>query len=49
MIEDSRKKYWSEIRSPFTKPHEVPSLPIVDKKEWEELYVPILVERGAIP
>ena len=49
MTEECRKKYWSETRSPFTKPYEVPSLPIVDKKEWEEFYVPILIERGAIP
>ena len=48
MIEDSRKKYWSEIRSPFTESYEVPPLPIVDKKEWEDFYVPILIQLGAI-
>ena len=49
MIEDSRKKYWSEIRSQFTESYEVPPLPIVDKKEWEDFYVPILIQLGAIP
>ena len=48
-MEEDRKKYWNETRSPFTEPYEVPPLPIVDKKEWEEFYVPILIERGAIP
>src|SRR5574344_1790788 len=49
MIEDSRKKYWSDIRSQFTESYEVPPLRIVDKKEWEDFYVPILIQLGAIP
>ena len=49
IMEENRKKYWSEARSPFTKPYEVPSLPIVDKKEWEDFYIPILIQLGAIP
>lgn len=49
IMEENRKKYWSEIRSPFTEPYEVPPLPIVDKKEWEDFYVPILIQLGAIP
>ena len=48
-MQESLKKYWSETRSPFTEAYEVPPLPIVDKKEWREFYVPILIERGAIP
>ena len=49
MMEDNRKKYWSEASRPFTKSYDVPSLPIVDKKEWEDFYVPILIQLGAIP
>ena len=45
-IEEKRKKYWNETRSPFTKAYEVPSLPIVDEEEWKEFYVPILIKRG---
>lgn len=32
-MEDNRKRYWSEASRPFTKSYDVPSLPIVDKKE----------------
>lgn len=43
------KKYWEENKTPFVKAYEVPDLPIVDTVEWKTFYVPILIERGAIP
>jgi hypothetical protein len=43
------KKYWEENKTPFVKAYEVPNLPIVDSDEWKTFYVPILIERGAIP
>lgn len=43
------KKYWEENKTPFIKAYEVPNLPIVDSDEWKTFYVPILIERGAIP
>ena len=48
-IEKNRKKYWDEVRTPFIEPYDVPNLPIVDSDEWKNFYVPILIERGAIP
>ena len=48
-IEKNRKKYWDEVRTPFIEPYDVPNLPIVDADEWKNFYVPILIERGAIP
>lgn len=43
------KKRWEEDKTPFVKAYEVPDLPIVDTVEWKTFYVPILIERGAIP
>lgn len=41
--EDFRK------RKPFVKAEDVPELPNVDKKEWKEFYVPLIIEKGGIP
>ena len=43
------RKYWEENKTPFEKPYDVPNLPIVSSEEWKNFYVPILIERGAIP
>lgn len=42
------REYWENLPK-FTKPDDIPTLPRVDKKEWEEFYVPKLIEAGAIP
>ena len=43
------REYWETELPKFEKPEDVPELPVVEKKEWKEFYVPKLVERGAIP
>ena len=43
------RKYWMEHKTPFEKSYDVPNLPIVNSEEWKNFYVPILIERGAIP
>lgn len=47
--ERQHKKAWEENKTPFVHSYDVPMLPVVDPKEWKEFYVPILIERGAIP
>ncbi len=42
------KEYW-KTRGPFKDKNDIPNLPRVDKKEWEEFYIPKLIELGAIP
>jgi len=43
------KNYWENEITKFNNPEDVPDLPRVDKLEWEEFYVPRLIECGAIP
>lgn len=45
----ARMKEWWMTLAPFKTPQDVPKLPVVDKKEWEEFYVPKLIQAGAIP
>lgn len=33
----------------FVKAEDVPKLPIVDRIEWDDVYVPLLIEKGALP
>lgn len=42
------KERWMNLK-PFKTYYDVPTLPRVDKKEWEEFYIPKLIESGAIP
>ena len=42
------KEHWNNLPK-FTKPEDVPALPRVDTKEWNEFYVPKLIEAGAVP
>jgi hypothetical protein len=41
-------KYWNELK-PFKTPDDVPNIPRVDEKEYNEFYVPRLIAAGAIP
>ena len=42
------KEFWMTLK-PFKDKYDVPTLPRVDKQEWEEFYVPKLIGAGAIP
>jgi hypothetical protein len=42
------KEWWMTLK-PFKDKYDVPTLPRVDKQEWEEFYVPKLIGAGAIP
>lgn len=42
------KEYW-KTRGPFKDKNDIPELPKVDKTEWEEFYIPRIIELGAIP
>jgi hypothetical protein len=42
------KEWWMTLK-PFKDKYDVPTLPRVDKQEWEEFYVPKLIVAGAIP
>lgn len=46
---DARMKEWWMTLKPFKTPHDIPTLPKVDEKEWNKFYVPKLIEAGAIP
>ena len=43
------KHYWENELGKFVNPDDVPDLPVVDKDEWNEYYIPKLIEAGAIP
>lgn len=43
-----REEYWLTLK-PFKTIDNIPELPIVDKNEWDNFYVPILIRCGAIP
>ena len=45
----AQRKGWEENKKKFETPNDVPCLPIVEKDEWLNFYVPKLIERGAIP
>ncbi len=47
-IKEQQKEKFRNIK-PFETADDVPDLPRVDEKEWVEYYVPILIEKGAIP
>lgn len=50
-IEDfkiKQKENFANIK-PFNKIEDIPNLPVVDKEEWDNYYVPILISKGAIP
>lgn len=47
-MKELQKEDFLKIK-PFEKAEDVPELPQVDKKEWNEYFVPILIEKGAIP
>lgn len=47
-IKRNREEYWRNMK-PFQKVDDVPDLPVVDKIEWTNFYVPILIRCGAIP
>lgn len=34
---------------PFEKVEDIPRLPVTTKDEWNSFYIPILIEKGAIP
>jgi hypothetical protein len=40
--------YWNNLKK-FENPNDVPSIPRVDEKEYNEFYVPRLIDAGAIP
>ena len=42
------REYWRNMK-PFNTVDDIPDLPIADKDEWDEFYVPILIRCGAIP
>jgi hypothetical protein len=42
------KEYWDNLPR-FNDPNDIPILPRVEKKEWQEFYVPRLIAAGAIP
>lgn len=48
--ENMMLEWWDNSRNDkFTDENSIPDLPITDSKTWEEFYVPILIQRGAIP
>ena len=42
------KEYWNSLTK-FETEDDIPVIPIVDKEEYENFYVPILLRCGAIP
>ena len=47
-LEELRKKKWDNLKH-FKTPQDVPEIPRVDVKEYQEYYIPRLIEAGAIP
>lgn len=44
------KDYWNSTPlKKFENPGDVPNLPVTTKEEWDNFYVPKLIEAGAIP
>lgn len=54
-IRESKKKRKTELRriwdslTKFESEKDVPELPITSQKEWEDYYIPKLIESGAVP
>ena len=48
MREERLKEYWENLK-PFNEPRDVPTLPVVGKKIFDEYYVPKLIAAGGIP
>lgn len=47
-LERLHKELWENLK-PFNTVDDVPSLPVVNKEQWENYYVPKLIQAGAIP
>jgi hypothetical protein len=47
MREERLKEFWENLK-PFNEPHDVPNLPNVGKEKFDEIYVPKLIDAGAI-
>ena len=47
-MKEQQKEDFLKIK-PFVNAEDIPDLPKVDAKEWKEYFVPILIEKGAIP
>lgn len=47
-IKRNREAYWRGLK-PFKNIDDIPDLPIVNKEEWDNFYIPILIDCGAIP
>jgi hypothetical protein len=49
-IEQQRRmdEFWKNLK-PLKEPKDVPNLPVVGKKIFDEIYVPKLIKAGAIP
>ena len=47
-MKEQQKEDFLKIK-PFVNAEDIPVLPKVDAKEWKEYFVPILIEKGAIP
>jgi hypothetical protein len=46
--ERRRKEAWEHLK-PFKDTFDIPALPVVNKEDWINFYVPILIRCGAIP
>jgi len=46
--EEKLKELWNNLK-PFENPEDIPDLPIINEKEYQEFYVVKLIEAGAIP
>jgi len=42
------KEDWLKME-PFKVVEDIPQLPVVDKEEWENFFIPILIKCGAVP
>ena len=47
-LKQEREDYWKKLK-PFNTIDDIPNLPIVNKDEYNNFYVPILIKCGAIP
>jgi len=43
-----KKEEWNNLKT-FEKPEDVPNIPIVNKNEYANFYIPRLIKAGAIP
>ncbi len=47
-IANEIKEDWLKMK-PFKEVKDIPQLPVVNKEEWENFFIPILIKCGAIP